>query len=137
MSTTTTHTHSYTMAKSLRSKSKVAARRIKRTDPASIYKITAEQRIQASAARLAALSKAPKVPRISSSSSSSTTTAGAEDGEAGVTGSEDMEQDQDGATKPKISTSGTRGSRRETWRAQRGWKARVGSKNNGKTKRRR
>ncbi|CAD6927394.1 unnamed protein product [Tilletia laevis] len=61
------------MAKSLRSKSKVAARRVKRSDPTSIYKITAEQRIQKASARLVALSKAPKI------SSTSITQSSAED----------------------------------------------------------
>ncbi|PWN23745.1 hypothetical protein BCV69DRAFT_279668 [Microstroma glucosiphilum] len=37
----------------------------------------------------------------------------------------------------KVSTSGNRESRRETWRAAKGWKPRKGSKNGGKPKRRR
>lgn len=40
------------------------------------------------------------------------------------------------ATK-KVGTHGTRESRRETWRKARGWKPKVGSKNGGRTKRRR
>ncbi|KAK0541030.1 hypothetical protein OC835_000350 [Tilletia horrida] len=73
------------MAKGLRSKSKVAARRIKRQDPASIYKITAEQRIQQASARLAALAKQPKI------SSSSLTSSSSDDADA------DADADADGA----------------------------------------
>lgn len=51
----------------------------------------------------------------------------------------------DEAEQPKISTSGTRESRRETWRKAKGWKPKNGkganhmghSKNNGRVKRRR
>ncbi|KAK0519535.1 hypothetical protein OC834_007347 [Tilletia horrida] len=68
------------MAKGLRSKSKVAARRIKRQDPASIYKITAEQRIQQASARLAALAKQPKI------SSSSLTSSPSDDADADADG---------------------------------------------------
>ncbi|KAE8210561.1 hypothetical protein CF327_g5576 [Tilletia walkeri] len=127
------------MAKGLRSKSKVAARRVKRTNPASIYKITAEQRIQKASDRLVALSKAPKISATSIQPLNNDDDADSDtNGDAAAL----MEQDGDDAaasssTAAKVSTSGTRGSRRETWREARGWKARVGSKNNGKTKRRR
>ncbi|KAK0536584.1 hypothetical protein OC842_001943 [Tilletia horrida] len=85
------------MAKGLRSKSKVAARRIKRQDPASIYKITAEQRIQQASARLAALAKQPKI------SSSSLTSSSSDDADA------DADADADGAaaaeTRQQLRTS--------------------------------
>ncbi|KAK0551671.1 hypothetical protein OC846_002892 [Tilletia horrida] len=123
------------MAKSLRSKSKVAARRVKRTDPNSVYKINADQRIQRAAARLKVLAKGPKVSAQQSES--------AEDQEDDQDASSSALMDQDegedateGGEPTKISTSGSRGSRRETWRAARGWKPRVGSKNGGRTKRR-
>ncbi|CAO1630291.1 unnamed protein product [Sympodiomycopsis kandeliae] len=121
------------MAKGLRSKSKIASRNAKRYDPKTDYAITQAARLHQTASRLASKNK----------SNRTVTDEDAE--EAGVEAMEqDGEKDDDVKAKvdengepTKVSTSGTRESRRETWRKAKGWKPKIGSKNGGRPKRRR
>jgi hypothetical protein len=184
------------MAKSLRSRSKLAARTAKRRDPNSDYAVAEAARTNALAkrqaerirgkklreqeaaeaqaeqgdeaegewvrralrgcgrcvggtrlrcARLAQASARARSFRCQSSRGSLTRHAGTMevDGDAGDA---DVADEADADAEPvKVSTSGTRESRRETWRKAKGWKPKVGkgtshegrSKNNGRVKRRR
>ncbi|CAO1615559.1 unnamed protein product [Jaminaea pallidilutea] len=139
------------MAKGLRSKSKLSARNIKRTDPRSDYAVIHAARLAATSGRLAKRNR-------------SSIKAGDEDGEddameadvrgegeeedaegnaakdmseAAERGAQEGEVDKASATAAKkVSTSGTRQSRRETWRKAKGFKPKIGSKNGGRPKRR-
>ncbi len=137
------------MAKSLRSSSKVKARNIRRYNPKSDYAVAEAARTSALSARLAAGLKKDKLPVES-------TEAENEDGEEemkDVSSTEAQnptgagEAEGEGEAK-KISTSGPRNSRRETYRKSKGlvpFKNKGGnklfdahtSKNGGKAKRRR
>lgn len=126
------------MAKSLRSSSKLKARNQKRTNPKSDYAVAEAARTSALSARLAAGLKRDKLPVESS---------------ANEEGEEEMkdvaeEKPQEGEAQAKVSTSGPRSSRRETYRKSKGMKPFKNSggnslfdvhksKNGGKAKRRR
>ncbi|KAJ1018225.1 hypothetical protein NDA18_006384 [Ustilago nuda] len=129
------------MAKGLRSASKLKARNQKRTNPKSDYAVNEAARVNALNARLVAGLKKDKLPVESSNDE--------EDAEemkdvAEVGG----EENEEGEHPKKISTSGARDSRRETYRKSKGlkpFKNKGGnslfdahkSKNGGKPKRRR
>jgi len=126
------------MAKSLRSSSKLKARNQKRTNPKSDYAVAEAARLATLNARLQAGLAKDKVPVENA----------AEDEEElkDVTEVEAEEKAEEG--EKKISTSGPRNSRRETYRASKGkfpFKNKGGnslfdahkSKNGGKAKRRR
>ncbi|CEH12585.1 Uncharacterised protein family UPF0642 [Ceraceosorus bombacis] len=133
------------MAKSLRSRAKLAHRQAKRTNPNSDYAITNAARTNAIAQRLAARMNMPKEAHKDGE-------LDAEEQEEGEMGNaaQAMETDAGTSAKPeaseRISTGGARESGRETWRKARGMKVRKShnptgfgarSKNGGKTKRRR
>ncbi|SNX83845.1 uncharacterized protein MEPE_02553 [Melanopsichium pennsylvanicum] len=133
------------MAKSLRSSSKLKARNVKRHNPKSDYAVTEAARINALNARLVAGLKKDKL-----------SVEGAEAGEGAedevtmkdVEQEDNMQGAEGEGEKVKISTSGPRNSRRETYRKSKGltpFKNKGGnklfdahtSKNGGKPKRRR
>jgi len=195
------HTHPHriaSMAKSLRSRSKLAARTAKRRDPNSDYAVAEAARTNALAKRQAERIRGKKLReleaaeaqaeqgdeaegecaprrvrravggcvrctggvrlrclRLASASareafpfrlSSFPLTLHAGTMEVDAADGEDAADEADADAEPvKVSTSGTRESRRETWRKAKGWKPKVGkgtshegrSKNNGRVKRRR
>ena len=125
------------MAKSLRSSSKLKARNQKRHDPKSDYAVTEAARVAALSSRLAAGLKKDKLP-----------VEATQDGDE-IKDVELEREDKDGDNNEvKISTSGARDSRRESYRKSKGlkpFKNKGGnslfdahkSKNGGKPKRRR
>lgn len=125
------------MAKSLRSSSKLKARNQKRHDPKSDYAVTEAARVAALSSRLAAGLKKDKLP-----------VEATQDGDE-IKDVELEREDKDGEkNEVKISTSGARDSRRESYRKSKGlkpFKNKGGnslfdahkSKNGGKPKRRR
>lgn len=126
------------MAKSLRSSSKLKARNQKRSNPKSDYAVAEAARVNALSARLSAGLKKEKLPVESSN-------ADDEDGEEEM---KDVAGASEEGGEKKISTSGARNSRRETYRKSKGLKPFKNSggnslfdahksKNNGKAKRRR
>ena len=127
------------MAKSLRSSSKLKARNQKRSNPKSDYAVAEAARVNALSARLAAGLNKDKLPVQGDSKYA----------EEEMIDIGSVEKQEDGATQQnKISTSGHRDSRRETYRKSRGLKPFKNSggnslfdahksKNNGKAKRRR
>ncbi|KIS68874.1 uncharacterized protein UMAG_02861 [Mycosarcoma maydis] len=127
------------MAKSLRSSSKLKARNQKRSNPKSDYAVAEAARVNALSARLAAGLNKDKLPVQGDSKHA----------EEEMIDIGSVEKQEDGATQQnKISTSGHRDSRRETYRKSRGLKPFKNSggnslfdahksKNNGKAKRRR
>ncbi|WFD31475.1 hypothetical protein MSPP1_002512 [Malassezia sp. CBS 17886] len=124
------------MAKGLRSNSKIAARNKKRYSASSDYAVTSAARLNLVAARLRARAERPAAPRAD----------GADDADAEW---QDADRDEAQADTPmdaadasvdapqKISTSHPRGSRNEQWRKRKGAPLHGGSKNKGRTKRRR
>ncbi|PWN98230.1 hypothetical protein FA09DRAFT_329845 [Tilletiopsis washingtonensis] len=136
------------MAKSLRSRSKLAARTAKRRDPNSDYAVAEAARTNALAKRQAERIRGKKLREQEAAEAQAEQGDEAEgtmevDGDAGDA---DVADEADADAEPvKVSTSGTRESRRETWRKAKGWKPKVGkgtshegrSKNNGRVKRRR
>ena len=125
------------MAKSLRSSSKLKARNQKRSNPKSDYAVAEAARLNALHARLAAGLNKDKVPVEGST---------AHDEEEQMKDVTETEKPQ--GQEVKISTSGTRNSRRESYRRSKGKKPFKNSggnslfdahksKNNGKAKRRR
>ncbi|WFD02678.1 hypothetical protein MOBT1_001360 [Malassezia obtusa] len=116
------------MAKSLRSHSKVKARNLKRYTADSDYAVTAAARLNKVASRLQQRAAAPKGHEDDDDEMDE------ESAEAG-TGDNETNMQEDAPQQPKkISTSGPRGSRNEQWRKAHKVK---GSKNAGRTKRRR
>jgi hypothetical protein len=144
------------MAKSLRASSKLKARNARRYTPGSDYQVANAARINALSQRLMSRMKGKeKADGDEDSAAIAETDAKDADGKKQVQnapesevlsdyptattaeGAAAMDADQSEGEK-KISTSGTRGSRRETWRKAKGWKPKSGgSKNGGKPKRRR
>ncbi|PWN30731.1 hypothetical protein BDZ90DRAFT_22297 [Jaminaea rosea] len=126
------------MAKSLRARSKVAARNAKRYNDKSDYAVVQAARLAQTSGRLQEKNKHGKTVAEEDADQLEGTQddekMAEEPSETDVTGAETKE---DGAEPKKISTSGTRESRRETWRKAKGWKPKQGTKNNGRTKRRR
>ncbi|SPO24378.1 uncharacterized protein UTRI_03646 [Ustilago trichophora] len=132
------------MAKSLRSSAKLKARNVKRHNPKSDYAVAEAARVNALSSRLAAGLKKDKLPV-----ESSTTAQDEQDQDEMKDVSQDTETKKDGQeVHVKVSTSGPRNSRRETYRASKGlkpFKNKGGnslfdahkSKNGGKPKRRR
>lgn len=127
------------MAKSLRSSSKLKARNQKRSNPKSDYAVAEAARVNALSSRLAAGLKKDKLPVESSNAD--------EEEEAEMKDAAEVLEGQEGEKK-KISTSGPKNSRRETYRKSKGLKPFKNSggnslfdahksKNNGKAKRRR
>ncbi|CDS01346.1 uncharacterized protein SPSC_06622 [Sporisorium scitamineum] len=126
------------MAKSLRSSSKLKARNQKRHNPKSDYAVAEAARVNALSARLAAGLKGDKLPIES-----------AKDEEEAEEEMKDVaEEKPEGEAQVKVSTSGPRSSRRETYRRSKGMKPFKNSggnslfdahksKNGGKAKRRR
>lgn len=108
------------MAKSLRASSKLADRNRKRYTPTSDYAVTAAARLQQVASRLKKRVDAPKSDR--------------EDDDEEPASAPEAPMQEEGQERAKISTSGPRGSRNELWRKNH---KRNGSKNGGRTKRRR
>ncbi|CBQ73253.1 conserved hypothetical protein [Sporisorium reilianum SRZ2] len=128
------------MAKSLRSSSKLKARNQKRSNPKSDYAVAEAARVNALSARLAAGLKRDKLPVESSSKD--------EDAEEQMNDVTEQKQDAEETAPAKVSTSGPRSSRRETYRKSKGMKPFKNSggnslfdahksKNGGKAKRRR
>ncbi|TKY89288.1 hypothetical protein EX895_001819 [Sporisorium graminicola] len=129
------------MAKSLRSSSKLKARNQKRTNPKSDYAVAEAARVNALSTRLAAGLKRDKVPVESASKDG-------DDAEEVMKDGEEEEKTDGEAAQVKVSTSGPRSSRRETYRKSKGLKPFKNSggnslfdahksKNGGKAKRRR
>lgn len=130
------------MAKSLRSSAKLKARNVKRHNPKSDYAVAEAARVSALSARLAAGLKKDKVP-----------VEGGADGDENEQDAEEMKdvaeaEAEEGKEPVKVSTSGPRNSRRESYRKSKGlkpFKNKGGnslfdahkSKNGGKPKRRR
>ncbi|SPO23824.1 uncharacterized protein UTRI_03646_B [Ustilago trichophora] len=128
------------MAKSLRSSAKLKARNVKRHNPKSDYAVAEAARVNALSTRLAAGLKKDKVPIDSSNTE--------QDGEEMKDVLEQIENKEDSQVEVKVSTSGPRNSRRESYRKSKGltpFKNKGGnslfdahkSKNGGKPKRRR
>lgn len=126
------------MAKSLRSASKLKARNQKRTNPKSDYAVNEAARVNALNARLVAGLKKDKLPVQGNAEEQDTEEIKDVEGQG---------EKKEGAEN-KISTSGARDSRRETYRKSKGlkpFKNKAGnslfdahkSKNGGKPKRRR
>lgn len=121
---TVTHAN---MAKSLRSRSKLAARNHKRYTPGTDYAVTAAARLNQVASRLQQRATAPKPGE--SDQATMNDQLNADDA-----ATEDAMQDEAPQPPKKISTSAPRGSRNEKWRKSHNV---TGSKNAGRTKRRR
>lgn len=130
------------MAKSLRSSSKLKARNQKRTNPKSDYAVAEAARLNALNARLNAGLKKDKVPVEGVADSTAD-----DEAETEMKDVAEVEKPEEEAA-AKISTSGTRNSRRESYRRSKGKKPFKNSggnslfdahksKNNGKAKRRR
>ncbi|PKI84760.1 hypothetical protein MVES_001331 [Malassezia vespertilionis] len=107
------------MAKSLRASSKLAARNRKRYTGTSDYAVVAAARLNQVSSRLAERKNMPKQSELESSHSDALP---------------DVAMQDEQAPRAKISTSGPRNARNERWRKTRGA---TGSKNGGRTKRRR
>ena len=132
------------MAKSLRSSSKLKARNQKRHNPKSDYAVAEAARVNALSARLSEGLKKEKLPVENSAAQDQD-----DDAEQMKDVTEAQDENVEDVNKPvKISTSGARDSRRETWRKSKGlkpFKNKGGnslldahkSKNGGKPKRRR
>ncbi|KAJ9479341.1 UPF0642 protein [Pseudozyma hubeiensis] len=130
------------MAKSLRSSSKLKARNQKRSNPKSDYAVAEAARVNALSARLAAGLKKDKVPVENKEQDDDA------DAKMDVEAVDSKDQGEGEGQVKKISTSGNRDSRRETYRKSKGLKPFKNSggnslfdahksKNNGKAKRRR
>ncbi|CAO1619499.1 unnamed protein product [Parajaminaea phylloscopi] len=128
------------MAKSLRSKSKLGSRNVKRYNEKSDYAVVHAARLHATASRLAEKNKNGKTVTEEDADEEDVANGDAKMDAVGqsqepatAAGGADNDEAQPAQ---KISTSGTRESRRETWRKAKGWKPKQGSKNGGRPKRR-